>query len=275
MYVKTLKSGQTSPDGSLCKEGSFLCAEKASGPIACAKPYFYEYGTGKCQGSEAAYMTMVSGLFFKPDELSAGKTIVYPKLDNDLQGRTFLPAELAKALPFSSAKLPSYLTLLDVPSGSNMAANMEQTVAFCNSKPVDGEIRTCHASVESMVDFTVSNMGPKVAVWSPAYSPSRSEEVRVLKAPVTLSSPEKKSITCHDVMYPYLVYGCHVMGSSLILDVELQRADGSAFHGTSVCHTDTSSWNPAHPAFAALNDQPGHGTVCHWVPQNNFVWVHA
>lgn len=264
---------QGSVHTSLCHPQGMLCGQKAStgsGPIVCVAPYFYEYGTAKCKAT--VDMTTQAGLFFRPDELTAGTTLLYPALVNDLQGRTFLPAQLAAVMPFNGDKLASYMALLEVPRGSSMAANMQNTLAFCNSKPADGEVRTCHSSIESMVDFAVAHLGSNVAAMSLDDSPSKSEKVRVIRH-VTLSPAHSASITCHDLMFPYLVYGCHVMQSSIVYDVELQRVNGSTFHGISICHVDTRSWNSAHPAFATLHAQPGDGTICHWLPQNNFLWV--
>jgi hypothetical protein len=39
------------------------------------------------------------------------------------------------------------------------------------------------------------------------------------------------------------------------------------------CHVDTSSWNPAHPAFEILNTRPGGSPVCHFMPYGDLAFV--
>ena len=213
----------------------------------------------------------ISELFFRLTAAGNGSMMVYPRLDHDLRGRHFLPADLARVMPFKPENLPTYMSLFSIPAQSRMARQMTDTLHVCSPRPGPRDLLTCHASIESMLDFSTAHLPNVSSVLTPSFTPPSRYEARVSSLPSTLS---RNAISCHDTMFPYLVYGCHLMHNASVLTVPLVRTlDNTSFQGLAVCHADTTSWNPDHPVFSALRAQPGDGTLCHWIPQNNFVWI--
>ncbi|GLJ40908.1 hypothetical protein SUGI_0846260 [Cryptomeria japonica] len=43
--------------------------------------------------------------------------------------------------------------------------------------------------------------------------------------------------------------------------------------GVAICHLDTRQWSAKHAAFVALGHEPGEIEVCHWIFENDLVWV--
>lgn len=48
---------------------------------------------------------------------------------------------------------------------------------------------------------------------------------------------------------------------------------GEAVTVATVCHTDTSRWNPEHVSFKLLGTKPGGSPVCHLMPYGHIVWA--
>ncbi|KAE9466076.1 hypothetical protein C3L33_02015, partial [Rhododendron williamsianum] len=68
-----------------------------------------------------------------------------------------------------------------------------------------------------------------------------------------------KSVSCHQSLYPYLLYYCHSVPKvrvyvSDIVDVESKIKINE---GVAVCHINRSAWSPGHWAFLALGSGPG------------------
>lgn len=61
--------------------------------------------------------------------------IVFPRLEHALAGRRFLPGRLAAAMPALGRpdRLAAHLSMLAVPPGSAMAAQMSDTIQLCSS----------------------------------------------------------------------------------------------------------------------------------------------
>lgn len=81
-------------------------------------------------------------------------------------------------------------------------------------------------------------------------------------------------VSCHTVPYPYMVFYCHYQTTeSKVFRVPLMGENGDKVEAVAVCHMDTSHWNSKHPAFRVLGMKPGESHVCHFFPDDNFVWV--
>ncbi|EMS64687.1 hypothetical protein TRIUR3_01269 [Triticum urartu] len=86
-----------------------------------------------------------------------------------------------------------------------------------------------------------------------------------------------RSVSCHQSMFPYLVYYCHSVPSVRVYEAEILAVEtGRKINrGVAICHLDTSDWSPGHGAFAALGGKPGEMEVCHWIFQGDMVWTVA
>lgn len=81
-------------------------------------------------------------------------------------------------------------------------------------------------------------------------------------------------VACHDEAYPYTVYRCHTTGPSRAYMVDMEGArGGDAVTIATVCHTDTSLWNPEHVSFKLLGTKPGGAPVCHLMPYGHIIWA--
>jgi hypothetical protein len=63
-----------------------------------------------------------------------------------------------------------------------------------------------------------------------------------------------------------------MLSKTRVLQATLEAAEGGRINAVAICHLDTSWWSSKHPAFAALNVQPGT-EVCHWTVESTLVWV--
>lgn len=259
----------------LCTYVNSVCTEVTSHrsnpqPRVCMPDFSYQY-LRRCEEDRHAE-TVGSKMFFRRMDLSVGKVVSLPSLKNDLYNRAFLPRQLADKLPFTSKKLSESLHQLQLKRYSPKAKGMAETLEFCTSEPATGEFRQCHASIESMVDFEVSHLGKKVMILSwDAMISDRGNTTKIDHIKETPAKIEEKIVTCHDVIYPYLVFGCHSTSFTSLLLVTLEGIHG---HALAVCHHNTTHWNPQHVAFRVLGVKPGDGhEVCHWIPRHHFAWA--
>ena len=83
------------------------------------------------------------------------------------------------------------------------------------------------------------------------------------------------SFTCHQLLFPYLLYYCHSVPKVPVYQVDILDPNSKAKINNNVviCHLNTSSWNPTHEAFLALGLAPSQIEVCHWVFQNDITWA--
>ncbi|CAK9139004.1 unnamed protein product [Ilex paraguariensis] len=161
----------------------------------------------------------------------------------------FLPREKADDIPFSSRELTNILQLFSFSRGSPQAEVMEDSLRQCEFKPIEGEIKICATSLESMLDFNYT----------------------VLAAPKEISATNL--VACHRLSYPYAVFHCHSTESKIrVFKVLLAGEDGAKVYAVAVCHTDTTQWSRNHVSFRMLGTEPGL-PVCHFFQADHFVWI--
>ena len=187
----------------------------------------------------------------------------------------FLPRSLTKILPFSLKKLPEILSVFSIRSNSVEAEAVKKTLRECEEPAAVGESRYCATSLESMVDFSTSQLKTRNVI---AISTEISKEETPMQHYTITSSgviklSAKGSVACHAQDFPYAVFYCHKTRATEVYSVSLVGEDGSKIKAAAVCHMDTSSWNPKHLAFQLLKVKPGTVPVCHFLPQDHVVWV--
>ncbi|KAK1296931.1 Dehydration-responsive protein RD22 [Acorus calamus] len=125
---------------------------------------------------------------------------------------------------------------------------MKTTLELCEEPTVRGENKTCATSLESIVDFIVSE----------------------------LRTNRPKTVVCHPLNYAYPVFLCHGAESTKAYEVELRGEDGTTVKSAAVCHTDTSDWDPNNMALRILNIKAGSThPVCHFFPEGHVVWTRS
>ncbi|XP_042394198.1 BURP domain-containing protein 6-like isoform X3 [Zingiber officinale] len=214
-----------------------------------------------------------AALFFLESNLRPGAAMTVHFTRPSAFRAAFLPRREADAIPFSSARLPEILDRLSIKPGSPEAETTLSTLQECERSAVPGERKLCATSLESMVDFSVANLGTRRVVAastavSKAGTPLQTYTIQGVRKTV---AAEGRLVACHSVEYAYAVFYCHTSAARAYM-VSLVGADGAKVEAVAVCHTDTAGWNPNHMAFKVLKVIPGTVPVCHYLPEDNLVW---
>ncbi|KAK1321522.1 BURP domain-containing protein 3 [Acorus calamus] len=99
-------------------------------------------------------------LFFFEDDLKRPGTRMRIRLAKRTTDSTsFLPSNKAKSIPFSTADLPNTLSRFSIKPKSKLALLMQETLRQCEAPALKSEVKHCTTSLESMVDFAVSELG--------------------------------------------------------------------------------------------------------------------
>ncbi|CAL4905330.1 unnamed protein product [Urochloa decumbens] len=216
-----------------------------------------------------------TGIFFHESRLLPGSTMT---LSFPAEAETaILPHDIADTVPFGN--LGDVLAAFNIPAGSGEADQVRHTLSRCQEPPVSGEVKSCTTSLESTVQSAMDMLGTvngDQGVWAATSELPRGGLPRqpyVVQAVAPLDGD--RYVSCHKVPFPYAVYQCHVAGNAYrayVVSLSGLRGDKVASM-LAFCHVDTSSWNPAHPAFKILNTRPGGTPVCHFMPYGDLAFV--
>jgi hypothetical protein len=194
--------------------------------------------------------------------------------------RDFLPGAVADTLPaLKASNLPKLLQAFNIREGTEMASSMETTISYCegiaNLTP-EAKPASCPTSEKAMAKFVSSLLGQNVELLTNTVISAKASAV---SGPVTVVDYHTRSadiedtpVVCHSLSFPSQVYYCHKSRKIRVLQATLEAAEGGRINAVAICHLDTSWWSSKHPAFAALNVQPGT-EVCHWTDESILVWV--
>ncbi|XP_031474628.1 BURP domain-containing protein 5-like isoform X3 [Nymphaea colorata] len=190
---------------------------------------------------------------------------------------TLLPRREAQGIPFSSSKLADILKRFSLDPNSADASIVKHTLEDCEMEANKGETRYCATSLESVVDFAVSQLKTndlQLLTYSFVNKEERDPKSRVYTVqPGVVELPSAQAVVCHIESYPYAVFHCHTPVKSKYYVVPLvAEEDGSRMSAGATCHTDTSSWNPNHPSMLVLGIKPGT-PVCHFLSHGHFAFV--
>ncbi|XP_031473794.1 BURP domain protein RD22-like [Nymphaea colorata] len=154
---------------------------------------------------------------------------------------------------------------------------MKETLDLCESPAIKGETRFCATSLESMVDFTTTQLGTNslnvlsTLVHQEKRSKQQLDQSFVVQ-PGIVKMESPAAVACHSKLYPYAVFYCHkTMDSRSYIVPLMAEEDGSS--AAVVCHDDTSHWDPRHAIFKMLGVEPGTKPICHFLPPHHFLWV--
>ncbi|XP_010527371.1 PREDICTED: BURP domain protein USPL1-like isoform X2 [Tarenaya hassleriana] len=219
-------------------------------------------------------------MYFTIDDLEKPKTLPVYFYKNNL--RTLPPLlskEEADLIPFSKRNLPFLLDYFSISRESPQGKAMKETLGYCDAKTMEGEVKFCATSLESMVDLVKETLGYDTRlrvlttrVISPENATYALRNYTFEEAPKELLGV--KMLGCHRMPYPFVVYYCHGhRGGSRVFEVDLVTELGQRVMGPAVCHMDTSTWDEDHVAFKVLKMKPRSAPVCHFFPLDNIVWV--
>ncbi|KAG5522223.1 hypothetical protein RHGRI_034413 [Rhododendron griersonianum] len=197
------------------------------------------------------------GMFFRERMLKMGTIMPMPDMKDKMPKRSFLPRVISSKLPFS--KILEMKRIFHAGENSSMASILATAVSECESVPSAGETKRCVGSVEDMIDFSISVLGHNVVVRTTENMEGSNKDVMIGKVSAINSGKVTKSVSCHQSLFPYLLYYCHS-----VLNVRVYEADildpktmAKINHGVAICHVDTSLWSTDHVAFMALGSGPG------------------
>ncbi|KAG5522222.1 hypothetical protein RHGRI_034412 [Rhododendron griersonianum] len=203
--------------------------------------------------------------------LKTGTNMPMPDIQDKMPKRSFLPRLISSKLPFS--KISEMKRIFHAEENSSMASMLATAVSECERAPIVGETKLCVGSVEDMIDFSISVLGHNVVVRTMENIEGSNKDVMIGKVSAINSGKVTKSVSCHQSLFPYLLYYCHS-----VLKVRLYEADildpktkAKINHGVAICHVDTSSWSADHVAFMALDSGPGKIEISNDLPKPWFL----
>ena len=203
-----------------------------------------------------------AGKFFRENLLIQGSSLPLPNLKDYMPRRSFLPRSLADKLP--SQSLAELVRMFRIPENSSMVRMMAKTLKECERPAVKGEIKKCVTSVEGMAEFAVGIVGPKVEVLTTASTAGSGERVEVGEVKGKDGGRVTRSVSCHQSMFPYLVYYCHSLPKVKVYEAALLRSSNSnpssnqkekiakINDGVTICHLDTTQWSAGHASFIIM-----------------------
>ncbi|KAK9104494.1 hypothetical protein Scep_021338 [Stephania cephalantha] len=217
------------------------------------------------------------GKFFRESMLKEGGVMRMPDIRDKMPERSFLPRAISSKLPISSSGLGELTRVFHASENSSMAGMMASTVSECEREPSRGETKRCVGSVEDMVDFVVQVLGSDVVVRSTEGVKGSTKDVMIGKVIGINGGRVTESVSCHQSLFPYLVYYCHSVPKVRVYEADILdvKTKEKINHGVAICHLDTSAWGAGHGAFLALGSTPGKIEVCHWIFENDMTWTTA
>ncbi|KAM3189475.1 hypothetical protein ACQJBY_068022 [Aegilops geniculata] len=265
---------------------------KSTGAASGAGGFDYDNysGTDKRRGATDEYKAPSSSLagcgarggqaetttvFFHEEAVRVGKRLPFRFPPATPAALGFLPRQVADSVPFTTAALPGVLAMFGIASDTATVGSMEATLRACESPSIAGESKFCATSLEALVERAMGVLGtrdirPVTSTLPRAGAPLQTYTVRAVQ-PVE-GGPV--FVACHDEAYPYTVYRCHTTGPSRAYMVDMEGArGGDTVTIATVCHTDTSLWNPEHVSFKLLGTKPGGTPVCHLMPYGHIIWA--
>ncbi|BAF26486.1 bURP domain-containing protein 16 precursor [Oryza sativa Japonica Group] len=225
---------------------------------------------------EHTNITIKPGIFFREQELKEGNVVRMPDIANELTTArsSFLPRSIADRIPFKAEAVKS---LFGLEPNTTLAKAVDETVAQCQSSPSKGETKRCVTSAEDMIDFAVAMLGDDIVVRSTVLPNGPGESIMIGKVKGINGGKITSSVSCHEYLFPYMVYYCHSVPKIRVYEAEILsvQTKEKINSGVAICHIDTSAWNAGHPAFVALGGKPGQNKVCHWIFNGSMTWVIA
>ncbi|XP_073147552.1 polygalacturonase 1 beta-like protein 2 [Henckelia pumila] len=215
------------------------------------------------------------GKFFRERMLKEGTVMKMPEFRDWMPRRSFLPRAITSKLPFSTRELLELKRTFLLEENSTMDRMVKNTLLECERAPSPGETKRCVASIEDMIDFATTVLGDNVVVRTTKDVKGSNQYVMIGKVKGINGGRSTESVSCHQSLYPYLLYYCHSVPNVRVYEADILDVETKAKinDGVAICHLDTSAWSPNHGAFAALGSNPGGIEVCHWIFENDMTWA--
>lgn len=214
------------------------------------------------------------GKFFRESSLRKGTVMPMPDIRDKMPARAFLPRTIASRIPFSAEEVTR---LFRMPADTAMGKAVGDTVSECKRAPSRGETKRCATSAEDIFDFATEVLGGNVVVRSTESTEGSGGSILIGHVEGINGGAVTKSVSCHQSLFPYLVYYCHSVPKVRVYQADILDVDRKEKinRGVAICHVDTSDWSAGHGAFVALGSGPGKIEVCHWIFEGDMTWAVA
>ncbi|KAG6520265.1 BURP domain-containing protein 12-like [Zingiber officinale] len=225
-------------------------------------------------GKPANRWLVEPGKFFRERELRRGSVLPMPDIRDKMPPRSFLPRSISGRIPFSVADVRR---IFGIREDTALGKAVGDTVAECERAPSRDETKRCATSAEDVIDFAVSVLGSDVVARSTASTAGSKGDILIGKVSGVNGGKVTRSVSCHQSLFPYLVYYCHSVPKVRVYEAEILAVDSKEKinNGVAICHLDTSAWSPSHGAFVALGSKPGLIEACHWIFEGDMTWTVA
>ncbi|PHU02839.1 hypothetical protein BC332_28090 [Capsicum chinense] len=211
------------------------------------------------------------GKFFREKMLKRGTIMPMPDIQDKIPKGSFLPRVIASKLPFSTLKIDELKKIFHAGDDSQMGKMIGDALAECERSRSAGEMKRCVSSIEDMIDFSTYVLGQNVVVRTTENTKGSKGDIMIGSVKGINGGKVTKSISCHQSLFPYLLYYCHSVPKVRVYEVEILDPNSKAKinHGVAICHVETSAWGANHGAFIALRSGPGKIEICHWIFEND------
>ncbi|KAK8529452.1 hypothetical protein V6N13_102368 [Hibiscus sabdariffa] len=238
---------------------------------------YNESSSETAQVSSVVNKWVEPGKFFRERMLKQGTVMPMPDIKDKMPERSFLPRSIVSKLPFSSSKIDELKRIFWAGDNSTLETLMLDALKECERAPSPGETKRCVGSVEDMIDFATSVLGRNVEVRTTENVKGSKLNIKIGTVRGINGGKVTKSVSCHQSLYPYLLYYCHSVPKVRVYEADIldPNSKEKINHGVAICHLDTSSWSRNHGAFSALGSGPGQIEVCHWIFENDMTWTIA
>ncbi|XP_034694929.1 polygalacturonase 1 beta-like protein 3 [Vitis riparia] len=215
------------------------------------------------------------GKFFRESMLKKGTVMPMPDIRDKMPKRSFLPRSISSKLPFSTSKLEEMKKIFRAADNSSMEHMFTEALDDCERAPSKGETKRCVPSIEDMIDFATTVLGRNVVVRTTQSVEGSKQNVMIGSVKGINGGQVTKSVSCHQSLFPYLLYYCHSVPKVRVYEADLldPKTKANINQGVAICHLDTSDWSAGHGAFVALGSGPGRIEVCHWIFENDMTWT--
>ncbi|CDP10831.1 unnamed protein product [Coffea canephora] len=232
---------------------------------------FGAYGYGRISPSLVQHVDPSS--FFEISLLKQGSMMHLSNLENQLPQHSFLPSQIASKFSVVENDLQKlFPQSLKNPRTKDA---IQSTLIYCNTPPLKEEIQSCVKSLEDMVEFAKAAIGTNHVVPLTTKNTEGSGKEFIVGHVEKLKF--KKIVSCHEFFLPFATYFCHLLSKTEAYAVDVLEPKTKLPINTVmvICHMDTSNWSPNHVAFKLLKSSPGKVVACHWVFQNDLLFVSA
>ncbi|CDP10830.1 unnamed protein product [Coffea canephora] len=227
------------------------------------------YGYGRISPSHVQHVDPSS--FLRISLLKQGSMVHLPDLENQLPQHSFLPSQIASKISIAENDLQKlFPQSLKNPQTKDA---IQSTIVYCNTPALKDEIQSCVKSLEDMVEFAKTATGNNHLVALTSKNTKGSGKDLIVGQMKKLKFG--KTVSCHELFLPFSTYFCHLLSKTEVyaVDVLEPKTKIPINTVTVICHMDTSDWSPNHVAFKVLKTSPGQSEACHWISQNDLIFI--